>query len=77
MTTHIELILPSDVDDAAALRVAFARVIEILDGLVGEPVQGWVYGSDDLGANPTEHIRPRVNAFRLTADEVREDGPGV
>jgi len=72
--THIELVLPSDIADAATFREAFRQVVAIFDGLVGEPVQGWVYGSDDLGENPTEHIRPRVNAFKLTAAEVRGDG---
>ncbi len=69
--THIELVLPSDVADADALKEAFTQVVAILDGLAGEPVEGWVYGSDDLGPNPTQHLRPQVNAFRLTAAQVR------
>ena len=71
MTTHIELVLPSDVADQAALEAAFAAVVGILDALAGEPVQGWVYGSDDLGPNPTRHIRRPVHPFRLSADQVR------
>ena len=74
MTTRIDIILPSD-QSGPELDAAFAKIVEILDGLYGEPCQGWVYGSDDLGPNPTQHIRPPVHPFRLSAEQVRERPP--
>jgi hypothetical protein len=70
MPYRVELYCPGNVD-AEELMAAFRATVAIFDATVGEPCSGSISGSDDRGPNPTEHIRPEVNGFYLSAEDAR------
>lgn len=70
MSTVLYLAIADDVDPEQA-RLAFALIVAVFDQLGTTPSVGSIYGSDDQGPNPTQHIRPDINGFHLLAEEVR------
>jgi hypothetical protein len=71
MSYHVTGFTPGKVEDLPRLKEVWIDFVAALDELAGEPFQGFIAGGDWVG---NDH--GQANAFRMSAEEAREGGPG-